>query len=45
VETGPDPTIPNDAGPIPEYFYEENVPKEQPAPVFPPVDNFVKPPD
>ena len=45
VETGPDPTIPNDAGPIPEYFYVENVPKEQPAPVFPPVDNFVKPPD
>jgi len=42
VETGPDPTIPDDAGPIPEYFYAENVPQE-PAPTFPPMDDFVKP--
>jgi len=42
VETGPDPTIPDDAGPIPEYFYEENVPRE-PTPTFSPMDNFVQP--
>ena len=42
VETGPDPTIPDDAGPIPEYFYEENVPHE-PTPTFSPMDNFVQP--
>jgi penicillin-binding protein 1A len=42
VETGPDPTIPDDAGPIPEYFYEENVPQE-PTPTFSPMDNFVQP--
>jgi penicillin-binding protein 1A len=43
VETGPDPTIPDDKGPIPEYFYEENVPST-PQPSFTPMDDFVKPP-
>ncbi|MGE5130279.1 MAG: penicillin-binding protein 1A [Sphingomonadaceae bacterium] len=42
VETGPDPTIPDDKGPIPEYFYEENVPST-PQPSFTPMDDFVKP--
>ena len=30
VETGPDPTIPDDK-PVPEYFYQENVPVEPAA--------------
>jgi penicillin-binding protein 1A len=36
VETGPDPTIPDDKA-VPEYFYQENVPVEPtpPAPVAP----------
>jgi len=33
VETGPDPTIPDDKR-VPEYFYQENVPVE-PAPAVP----------
>jgi penicillin-binding protein 1A len=35
VESGPDPTIPDDK-PVPEYFYQENVPVE-PAPTTPAV--------
>ena len=34
VETGPDPTIPDDKR-VPEYFYQENVPVE-PGPAAPP---------
>jgi len=32
VETGPDPTIPDDKR-VPEYFYKENVPVDQGAPM------------
>jgi penicillin-binding protein 1A len=30
MQTGPDPTIPDDK-PVPEYFYQENIPVEPPA--------------
>ena len=42
VETGPDPTIPDDSGPILEYFYEENVPRA-PQQSYTPMDDYVTP--